>query len=528
MAQTFDLIISGAAVYDGTGKPALRADVGIRAGRIAAVANLKNASGRRIDASGLAVAPGFIDAHTHSDFAALVAPLAENRLFAGVTTEIGGNCGFAAGPLTDKSRAQFLEHYEGLTIDWSTQGQFFDALERSGSAVNHAYLAGFGNIRHAAMGGEFARPATVDEVAAMKRLLLAEIDSGAVGVSTGLIYPPGCFASKEEIAEVVSALRGKGLPYATHMRSEGDTLMESLDEALYIAERADAPLHVSHLKVNNPRNWYKLETLRAWWDRRASYGVRVTADRYPYCAGHTGLDSILPQWTYDGGHNAELARLKDEATWQRIKEEILAESSDDDRWDRLLIGAVYHAEGKRFEGMRLSQAARVMGLDPVDAARALIIADDTRTMAMFFSMSEEEMREIIAWDGVVVGSDSSVRAPEGPSAVGFPHPRAFGTTGVILRLFVREECILDLGEAVAKMTGQVADVFDLKDRGRIAEGYWADLVVFDPGAVADRATYEEPARFTVGVRDVFVNGQAALLDGKVTGEKPGRVLRHGA
>ena len=362
----------------------------------------------------------------------------------------------------------------------------------------------------------------------MKRLLSAEVDAGAIGISTGLIYPPGCFASKEEIAEVVSAIGGKGLPYATHMRSEGDALMEALDEALYIAERADTPLHVSHLKVNNPRNWWKLETLRNWWHKRASYGVPVTADRYPYCAGHTGLDSILPQWTYDGGPKAEMARLKDEATWHRIREEVLAETTDEDRWDRLLIGAVYHPEGKRFEGMRLSQIARVMGLDPVDAARALIIADDTRTMAMFFSMSEEEMREILSWDGVVIGSDSSVRAPEGPSAVGFPHPRAFGTTGVILRLLVREECILDLPEAIAKMTGRVADIFQLKGRGRIADGYWADIVVFDPDKVADQATYEDPARFTVGIRDVFVNGRAALLAGCVTGEKPGRVLRHGA
>jgi N-acyl-D-amino-acid deacylase len=528
MANEFDVVIGGGTVYDGNGGDGRRADVGLKSDKVAAMGDLSRAkAAKRIDAKGMAVAPGLIDAHTHSDLSALLAPLAENRLYAGVTTEIGGNCGFAAGPILEEHKAQFLEHYEGLDIVWRTQGEFFSHLEAAGSAVNHAFLVGFGNIRRTAMGGDHARPATRAEVVKMRDLIAAEVDAGAVGISTGLIYPPGCFASKEEIAEAVSAIGGRGLPYATHMRSEGDRLMEAVGEALYIAETADCPLHISHMKANGRRNWWKMDLLHAWWSKRASYRVRVTADRYPYCAGHTGLDSILPQWTYDGGPKEEARRLRDEATWQKIKDEILAENADEDRWSQIAIGAVFHPEHKRFEGMRLSAVASVMGLDPLDVARSLILADDTRTMAMFFSMNEEAMREIFTWDGVVVGSDSSVRAPEGPSAVGFPHPRTFGTTGKILRLLAREEKRLTTAEAVARMTGQVADVFGLKKRGRIAEGYFADVIVFDGAKVADKATYESPSEYTTGIRDVFVNGTAVLEAGRPTGAKPGRVLRNG-
>jgi len=529
MPETFDFIIEGGTVYDGTPKRGKRADVGIRAQRIEAVGSLKRAAAAgRIDASGLAVAPGFIDAHCHSDLPALLAPLAENRLFAGVTTEICGNCGFSAGPLAEGQDKLFLEHYEGLTIGWRTQGEYFDKLEASGSSINRAFLVGFGNVRRTAMDGDHDRPATAAEIARMKELVSAEVDAGSIGVSSGLIYPPGCFAKREEIASVVGAIAGRGLVYASHIRSEGDRLIEALDEALYIAEKGGASLHVSHLKINNSRNWGKIVDLRRWWKGRRSHGVRVTADRYPYCAGHTGLDSVLEPWTYEGGPKEELKRLSDEATWEKIKAEIHAAHPDDRDWDSVGIGTVYSAENKRFEGMRLSEVARVMGLDPADAIRALLIADETKTMAIFFGMSEEQMAEILSWDDVVVGSDSSSRAPDGPTAAGFPHPRTFGTTGAVIRILVREKKVLKLEEAIHKMTGRTAEIFGLKGRGRIAEGAAADVVIFDADRIADRATYEKPTEYTAGVRDVFVNGRRVLADGRVTGEKPGRVLRHGA
>jgi len=528
MPKPFDYVIVRGTVYNGTGAEGVTADVAVAGERIAAVGDLSHAKAvRTIDASGLAVSPGFIDAHTHSDIPALLAPLAENRLYSGVTTEIAGNCGFSAGPLAEGQEKQFLENYEGLEVGWRTQGQYLARLEHAGSSINRAFLVGLGNLRRTVMGGDFDRAADAPEIAKMRELLLSEVAAGAIGVSSGLIYPPGCYAAKEEIAEVVSAVAGKDLPYATHIRSEGDALIESLDEALFIASTARCPLHVSHLKVNGIRNWGKIKLLRKWWGKRGSYGVRVTADRYPYCAGHTGLDSLLEPWTYEGGPAEELKRLRDDATWDRIRDQLLAAHPDLDYWDGVVLGTVYFAENKRFEGMRVSEVAGIMGLDPVDAVRALLIADETRTMAMFFSMDEPSMREILSWKDVVVGSDSSSRSASGPTATGFPHPRTYGTTGKILRLLVREEKVLTLAEAINKMTARTADIFRLEDRGRLAAGRFADIIVFDPEAVEDRATFEKPTEYTVGVRDVFVNGRMVLADAAVTGEKPGRVLRHG-
>ena len=528
MPESFDYIITGGTVYDGSGGEGRRAGVGIRGGRIAAVGDIpRAAAGEKISASGFAVAPGFIDAHTHSDLPALLAPLAENRLYAGVTTEIGGNCGFSAGPLGEGQDKQFLERYEGLEVSWRTQGEYFAHLEKSGSAVNHAFLVGFGNIRRTAMGGDVNRAPTADEMRHMQQILADEVAAGAIGMSTGLIYPPGCYSTKEEIARVASAMRGKGLVYASHIRNEGDSLFEALDEAAFIAREAGCHLHVSHLKVNGPRNWGKHGALREWWHKRARCGVRVTADRYPYCAGHTGLDSVLPAWTYEGGPQEELRRLRDDATWERIREEIAREHPEESYWETVGIGTVYNFENKRFEGMRVSAIARVMGLDPVDAVRALLVGDETKTMAMFFSMDEKSMREIFTWDGVVMGSDSSSRSHEGPTAVGFPHPRTYGTTGRILGVLVREEKVLGLAQAIRKMTGETAEIFGLEGRGTLREGAWADAVIFAPTAIADRATYESPSEYTTGVRDVFVNGRLVLKGGRITGEKPGAVLRHG-
>lgn len=520
--------MSGGVVFDGTGAEGRVADVGIKGDRIAAVGDLADATVReRIDASGLAVAPGFIDAHTHSDLPALLAPLAENRLHAGVTTEIAGNCGFSAAPLAAGQGKQFLDHYEGLNVSWTSMGEYFDVLEKAGSSVNRAFLVGFGNIRRTATGGDLDRAPSSAEMAAMRELLEREVAAGAIGMSSGLIYPPGCYATKEEIAEVASAVAGRGLVYATHIRSEGDALFEALDEAAYIAREGGLFLHVSHLKVNNRRNWSKHPLLRDWWRKRGSFCERVTADRYPYCAGHTGLDSVLPAWTYVGGPQEELKRLRDDATWEKIREEIVADHPDESDWDSVGVGTITNLENKRFEGMRISAIARVMGLDPVDAIRALLVGDETKTMAIFFSMDEESMREVFTWEGVVVGSDSSSRSHEGPTSVGFPHPRAYGTTGRVFRELVREWKALSLPEAIRRMTSDTAAIFGLDGRGVIERGACADLVVFDPAAVSDRATYESPAEYTVGVRDVFVNGKPVLSAGEVTGRKPGRVLRGG-
>ena len=522
-----DFVIKGAVVYDGTGAPGRLADVAVSGEKIAALGEIGESDGVVIDATGLAVAPGFIDPHTHSDLPSLLAPLAESRLYAGVTSEIGGNCGFAAGPFLDADAHEFLHHYESLEITWRSQGEFFDRLEVAGSAVNHAFLAGHGNIRRVAMGGDFDRGATPDEIRRMRAILSSEIEAGAIGMSTGLIYPPGCFAAKEEIADLARVLADGPLVYATHMRSEGPQLMESLDEALFIAETAGAPLHVSHLKVHEREHWHKIDQLRQWWASRDARSVRITADRYPYTASHTLLDTILPQWAFEGGGKAELTRLSSEEKWARIREEMLEVCTEEGFWDSIMISSVAARENKGWEGRKLTDIAAEMGARPVDAARRMLLADKARTMAVFFRMSEANMLEICSWEDVLVGSDSAVRAATGQTAKGFPHPRACGTTGRALRLLVREQGVLSLPEAINRMTGRVAEVFGLKSRGLLCEGYAADIVVFDADGISDAATYEKPCAFTKGVRHLFVNGRPVLSDGRVTGEKPGKVLRHG-
>ncbi len=528
MDATFDWIITGGTVYDGTGVPGRRADVGISGDRIAAVGDLSGArAAEAIDAANLAVSPGFIDAHTHSDLPSLLAPLAESRLQAGVTTEICGNCGYSAGPFPDVGAEHFPEHYDGLHITWKTQGEFFSRLEEAGSAVNHAFLVGHGNVRRTAMGGDFDRPATPDEIAEMRRLLAAEIEAGAIGMSTGLIYTPGCFASKEEIAEVAKVLGEYDLIYASHIRNEADRVMEALDEALFIACEAGCPLEVSHLKLYERHNWDRIDELHEWWERRNDHGVRVTADRYPYTASHTLLESVLPQWAFDGGASARLKRLGDNDEWARMKRELFSGFGGGRLEDSIMISTTFSDENKPFEGKKLVDVAAEMGLEAADAVRALLLADAGRTMAVFFKMSEANMVEILSWPDVLVGSDSGVRGAEGSTATGFPHPRFYGTTGKIFRVLVREKKALDMAEAIHKMTGRVAEVFSLEARGRIRPGYAADIAVFDPDGISDTATYEEPRSFTVGIKHLFVNGTRVLEDGRVTGEKPGRVLRHG-
>ncbi|MHC4713150.1 MAG: N-acyl-D-amino-acid deacylase family protein [Planctomycetota bacterium] len=528
MADRYDLIIRGALVFDGTGEPGRRCDIAVTADRIAALGDFSAAHARDvIDAKGLAAAPGFIDSHSHSDLPALLAPLSESRLHAGVTTEICGNCGYAAGPFGAKGAEQFLEQYEDLSITWRTQGEYFSRLEEAGSSVNRAFLAGHSNIRRAAMGGDFSRPATTEEAAEMRRLLAHELDSGAIGMSSGLIYPPGCFAAKEEIAQLARLLGERGLPYASHIRDEGDALIESLDEALYIATEAPSPLHVSHLKVYRKANWHKIDLLREWWGQRGHSGVRVTADCYPYAASHTTLDTLLPQWAYEGGPSAELKRLESSDQWTAIARELESSSEDGRLWESIVISAAFSERTRPFEGRVLSEVAAEMGLSPPEALREMLIADRCRTMAVFFRMSEPIVLEILSWPDVVVGSDSSVRGADGPTVKGFPHPRSYGTTGRVFSLLVRDRRILEMREAVRRMTSAVADIFDLEGRGRLAEGFAADIVIFDPGEISDMATFSEPTLFTRGVKHVIVNGRPVLTGGVVTGEKPGRVLRHG-
>jgi N-acyl-D-amino-acid deacylase len=513
---------------DGTGAPAYGGDVAIRGDRIAAVGAIDPCEGRDLDISGMVVCPGFIDLHAHSEFTLLADGRAWGKILQGVTTEVSGNCGLSAAPLLGEARRQRAEDLRdlGLAQTWEDFAGFARRLEDQGIAVNFCTLVGHGNLR-ASVIGYANRPPDEREIGEMSRLLVDALKAGAWGLSTGLIYLPGAYAETEEIVALARAVQSYGGLYATHLRSEGDRLLEALTEAIRIGEEAGIRVQISHLKTAGDRNWRKLpDALRLIREARER-GADVAADRYPYTAASTDLDAILPAWAYEGGRAAELARLKDPTTRARLTEEILASHPRQDYWERVLIASVRTEENRSLEGKTLAEAGALRGCPPWEALYDLLVEEDLQVMGIFFSMSEENLREILRQPYLMIGSDSSARAPDGPTRQGKPHPRAFGTYPRVLGRFVRNERLLPLEPAVAMMTSRPAVRLGLDDRGVLREGAHADLVVFNPEAVRDRATYEDPYQAPEGILHVFVNGTAVVREGTPTSARPGRVLRKG-
>ncbi|MBI5378531.1 MAG: D-aminoacylase [Nitrospirae bacterium] len=526
--MTADLILRGGTVVDGTGAPAYRGDVAIRGGRITAVGAIDPCEGPELDVSGMVVCPGFIDLHAHSEFTLLADGRAWGKILQGVTTEVSGNCGLSAVPLLGEARRQRAEDLRdlGLTQTWEDFAGFARRLEDQGIAVNFCTLVGHGNLRASVM-GYANRPPDGREMQEMSRLLEDALKAGAWGLSTGLIYLPGAYAETGEIMALARVARSHGGLYATHLRSEGDQLLEAITEAIRIGEEAGIRVQISHLKTAGDRNWRKLpDALRLIREARER-GADVAADRYPYTAASTDLDAILPAWAYEGGRAAELARLKDPDTRARLTEEILASHPRRDDWERVLIASVRTEENRSLEGRTLAEAGALRGCPPWEALYELLLEEDLQAMGIFFSMSEENLREILRQPYLMIGSDSSARATDGPTRQGKPHPRTFGTFPRVLGRFVRNERLLPLELAVAMMTSRPAARLGLDDRGVVQEGKSADLVVFNPEAIRDRATYEDPYQAPEGIRHVFVNGSVVVRDGAPTGARPGRVLRKG-
>jgi N-acyl-D-amino-acid deacylase len=517
----FDLKISGGSVIDGTGRPAVRADVGLTGGRVADVGDLSRAEAREdLDARGRTVCPGFIDAHSHSDAYLLVEPSAPSKIHQGVTTEVIGNCGASAAPHFGPARLpsdwQTFE-YPGA---WRHMAEYRALLERVGPAVNVVALVGHNVLRAGVMGYE-GRAATADELAAMGRRLEESLDAGARGLSTGLIYPPGMYATTAELGTLARVTASRGGIYTSHMRSEGRQLIEALEETLAIGRSTGVRVQVSHLKTSGKANWPLIERALDTLERARADGVEVAADRYPYLSSCTELDVIFPDWATEGGRDAELARLRDPATRARLRGELLA-SRPADAWGIITIGSSDVQDG-RFRGRTLCDAAAELGLDPVEAALHLIEADELRTSAFFQGMCEENLWRILAQPYVMLGSDASVRAPWGPLSRDYPHPRAYGSFPRFLRAALEGRTV-PVEEAVRKMTSLAADHFRLADRGRLLPGQAGDVTVFDPGALADRSTYAAPHRLAEGVVHVVVNGTPTLVDGALTGRRSGAWL----
>ncbi len=519
--KPFDLILSGGHVLDGSGAAPVQADVGIHGDTISAIGPLKNQSALcRIDARGDYVAPGFIDTHSHSDAYILIEPSAASKIHQGVTTEITGQCGASAAPLLGDYKMP--SDWRSMTYPgaWSTLEEYKLLLAERRPAVNIATLTGHNTLRAGVM-GYAPRPSTPDEQNAMTGLLRNCLRQGSRGLSTGLLYPPGKHAQLEEVVALTRVVAAADGVYATHMRSEGDQLIEALTETLEIARQSKVRLQISHLKTSGAANWPLLEQAVALILRARREGLRVMADRYPYTAACTDLDVLLPDWVFAEGPIQELQWLRDPAARTRIREETLAMRSEN-YWSSVHIGSTWHPDQLAFKGKPLTEVASFLGMHPVDAALLLIERDELKTGGIFFGMSEENMWRILALPFVMIGSDASLRAPAGPLSHDHPHPRAYGTFAKFLRASLDGQTV-SLPEAVRKMTALPAQQFNLPRRGLIKEGFFADLTVFSAQAT-DTATYEKPHSPATGFKAVLVNGQITLKDDRLTGEAAGCFL----
>jgi N-acyl-D-amino-acid deacylase len=509
-------VIRNGNVIDGTGVAAAEMDVAVAGGRIAAVARRITEKGAvEIDARGIAVAPGFIDIHSHGDGSLFSDPRSESVIRQGVTTIVVGQDGSSRFP----SRRSGDE--EG---GYASFAALAEAIDRLPSSVNVASMIGLGSIRGIVVGAD-DRPATPDELQRMTQMVRDAIASGACGASSGLEYTPGAFASRAELAALCSPLAAARLPYATHMRNEDDRLLDAIDESIDVARQAKCPLQISHLKTQGPRNWSKLDEVFRRIDGARQGGLDIAFDRYPYIAYQTGLTNLFPVWSRDGGTAAFLRRLDDSSTSDRIRREALAKVDLIGGWDNVLISSVGRGGDSTAAGKRLGSFAKYRGVDPYDAAVSLLKASNGSTGMVGFAMSEDNLDRILAHPLGMVCSDGGAFAIDGASRRGSPHPRGLGTFPRVLGRYVRERKALTLEQAVRKMSALPASRIRLGDRGRIAPRLAADLVVFDPATVIDKATYEDPFQYPEGIRAVVVNGQIAFRDGERTKAAAGKALR---
>jgi N-acyl-D-amino-acid deacylase len=517
----FDLKLINGLVVDGSGTPARRADVGITGGRIATLGDLAAASSRAtLDAEGQMVCPGFVDTHSHSDAYLLLEASAASKIYQGVTAEVVGNCGSSAAPRL--GAAQIPSDWQTHTYPgtWQTMAEYRRLWEQVRPAVNVVALVGHNVLRASVMGYE-GRAAGPEEIRAMVRLLEQSLDEGGRGLSTGLIYPPGMYATADEILTLVQVVAKRSGIYTSHMRSESSGLLDALRETIGLARSTGARVQVSHLKTSGAANWHLIDEALGLIDAARQEGLAVAADRYPYTSSCTDLDVIFPHWATEGGREAELQRLRDPGTRARLRAELLA-SRPDRSWGIITIGSTSDANA-RFRGMLLEQAATVLGMEPVDAALHLIETDRLATSAFFQGMSEANLWRILAQSYVMIGSDASLRAPWGPLSLDYPHPRAYGSFPKFIRAALDGRTV-PIEEAVRKITSLPAQQFGLAGRGTLAAGGAADLVVFDPHTVRDRATYGAPHQLSEGVNHVVVNGVITLRGGALTGDRGGQWL----
>ena len=527
--HVLDIKIEGGMVIDGTGTPAARADVGIVGDTITAMGDLaREGAGRIIGAAGLAVTPGFIDIHSHSDWRLWANRRAESKIRQGVTTEVVGNCGFSPAPVSDEFREALrgfaLYLPPGMDFSWRSMGDYLRRYDEGGVAVNVVQLVGHGTLRLAAMG--FARRApSAREQATMERLAEESMAQGAAGLATGLIYAPGSYATTEEIVAVARRVAAHRGFYASHIRGEGATLLDAVGEAIRVGRDGGLPVQVSHIKAAGRPSWGRVKDALALIDAARAEGLDVTADVYPYTASSTTLRTLLPDWVLEGGIDAMLERLGDPAGRARIRSELTGGGATLMRglgWEDIMVA--YCPSRPEAEGRRLSDVAAASGQEPLDAFIELIVAEKGKGYMILFQLDEADLRRALVHPWVMIGSDGSALAAHGELAAGKPHPRSYGTFPRVLARYVREQRVVTLEAAVRKMTALPAARLGLTDRGVLRVGAKADVVLLDSEGVADLATYEEPHRYARGIEGVLVNGRVVVDGGEHTGALPGRVL----
>src|SRR2546429_5433470 len=527
-----DIVIKGGIVYDGTGGEGHVADVAIRGDRIVGVGDFASAVPKKtIDARGLAVAPGFINMLSWSNESLIQDGRSESEIRQGVTTEIMGE-GESMGPLNDRMKARIVREQTDIKfeIKWNALAEYLRYLEKRGISCNVASFLGATTVREYVIGLEDKQP-TPEQLDQMRELVRTEMETGALGIGTSLIYPPAFYAKTEELIElckVAAKYQGK---YISHMRSEGNQLFEGLDEVIRISREAGIPAEVYHIKAAGQKNWPKEDELLERIEAAQKEGLKIRANMYTYTAAGTGLDACLPPWTEDGGYPALFKRLRDPATREKIAAEVRTPT---DKWenlylaagsaDRILLCGFKSEKLKPLTGKSLAEVAKVRGKDPVETIMDLISEDESRIDTIYFVMSEENIRKEIAQPWVSFGSDEASQASEGVFLKSNPHPRAYGNFARLLGRYVREEKIISLAEAVNLWSGLPATNLGRDHRGFVKEGMFADVVVFDPAVIADRATFEKPHQYAVGMKHVFVNGVQVLKDGEHIGAKPGRAL----
>jgi N-acyl-D-amino-acid deacylase len=528
----FDVVIRGGTVYDGTGAEPRQVDVAIRGDRIAGMGDFTSAKAKTVvDAKGLVVAPGFINMLSWSTESLIQDGRSQSEIRQGVTTEIMGE-GESMGPVNDRVREHMLREQSDIKYDikWNTLAEYLQYLEKHGISCNVASFIGATTIREYVIGFE-DKPPTPEQLDQMRDLVRKEMEAGALGIGTSLIYPPAFYAKTDELIELCKVAANYQGKYISHMRSEGSRLLEALDELIRISREAKIPAEVYHIKASGRENWGKEDQLLERIEAAQKEGLKITADMYTYTAAGTGLDACLPPWSEDGGYPALFKRLRDPATREKIKAEVQKPTNS---WENLYLDAggpehillvAFKSEKlKPLTGKTLAEVAKMRGKDPIDTIMDLIAEDESRIGTIYFIMSEDNVKKELAKPWISFGSDEASQAPEPPFTKSNPHPRAYGNFARVLGKYVRDDKVVPMTEAIRRLSGLPATNLGLDHRGFLKEGMFADVVVFDPATIADRATFDKPHQYAVGMKHVFVNGVQVIKDGEHTGAKPGRAL----